>query len=148
MFKKILLLAAVVTPCALLLRADNIVDEIVARVNDSIITRADLQHSTQATQDEIRQQYPGEWQSRWAVAQANVLRDLIDQKLLLDKGKELGITGDTELIKRLDEIRKQMGANSMDDLEKAAKDQGVSFEDFKRSEERRVGKECRSRWSP
>jgi len=65
------------------------------------------------------------------VAQANVLRDLIDQKLLLDKGKELGITGDTELIKRLDEIRKQMGAGSIDDLEKAAKDQGVSFEDFK-----------------
>lgn len=131
MFKKLLLLAAVITPCALLLRADNIVDEIVARVNDSIITRADLQHSTQATQEEIRQQYPAEWQSRWAVAQANVLRDLIDQKLLLDKGKELGVTGDTELIKRLDEIRKQMGAGSMDDLEKAAKDQGVSFEDFK-----------------
>ena len=37
---------------------------------------------------------------------ADLLRDLIDQQLLLSKGKELGITGETELIKRLDETPK------------------------------------------
>jgi len=37
------------------------------------------------------------------------------------------------LIKRLDEMRKQMKLNSMDDLEKAAQAQGVSFEDFKQN---------------
>ena len=56
---------------------------------------------------------------------------MIDQQLLLSKGKELGITGETELIKRLDEIRKQNHLESMDDLEKAAQQQGVSYEDFK-----------------
>ncbi len=111
--------------------ADNIVDEIIARVNDWIITRADLQRGTQATQEELRQRFPGEWQSRWNEAQKNVLRDLIDQKLLLEKGKELGITGDTELIKRLNELRQQMGLASIEDLEKEASKQGVSFEDFK-----------------
>jgi peptidyl-prolyl cis-trans isomerase SurA len=49
----------------------------------------------------------------------------------LSKGKELDITGETELVKRLDEIRKQANLESIDDLEKAARDQGVSFEDFK-----------------
>ena len=49
----------------------------------------------------------------------------------LSKGKDLDITGETELIKRLDEIRKQYNMDSIDDLEKAAKEQGVSFEDFK-----------------
>jgi len=49
--------------------ADNIVDEIIARVNDWIITRADLQRGTQATQEELRQRFPGEWQSRWNEAQ-------------------------------------------------------------------------------
>jgi peptidyl-prolyl cis-trans isomerase SurA len=34
-------------------------------------------------------------------------------------------------VKRLDEIRKQANLDSIDDLEKAAKEQGVSFEDFK-----------------
>jgi peptidyl-prolyl cis-trans isomerase SurA len=61
------------------------------------------------------------------------LRDLIDQQLLLQKGKDLGITGDTELIKRLDEMRKQMNLETMEDLEKAAEAQGASYEDFKQN---------------
>ena len=61
----------------------------------------------------------------------NLLRDLVDQQLLLSKGKELGITGETEMIKQLDEIRKQNHLDSMEALEAAAKEQGVSFEDFK-----------------
>ena len=47
------------------------------------------------------------------------------------QGQGTGITGETELVKRLDEIRKQYNLDSIEDLEKAAKEQGVSFEDFK-----------------
>jgi peptidyl-prolyl cis-trans isomerase SurA len=61
------------------------------------------------------------------------LRDLIDQQLLLEKGKDLGITADTELIKKLDQMRKEMNLDSMEDLEKAAQAQGISFEDFKQN---------------
>ncbi len=61
------------------------------------------------------------------------MRDLIDQQLLLQKAKDLGITGDTELIKRLDEMRKQMNLETMEDLEKAAEAQGASYEDFKQN---------------
>ena len=51
-------------------------------------------------------------QDNWTPAefedkQHNLLRDMIDQQLLLAKGKELGITGDAETIRQLDEIRKQ-----------------------------------------
>jgi peptidyl-prolyl cis-trans isomerase SurA len=56
---------------------------------------------------------------------------LIDQQLWLSKGKELNITGETELVKRLDEIRKQYNLETIEDLEKAAREQGVSYEDFK-----------------
>ena len=58
---------------------------------------------------------------------------MIDQQLLLEKGKDLGITADTELIKRLDEMRKEMHMDSMEDLEKAATSQGISYEDFKQN---------------
>src|SRR5262249_34823630 len=47
------------------------------------------------------------------------------------KGKDLGITGETETIKRLNELRQQFGLATMEDLEKAAQQQGVSYEDFK-----------------
>ena len=66
-----------------------------------------------------------------AERQKNLLRDMIDKQLLLSRGKELGINADAEVIRRLDEIRKQNNLDTMEDLEKAARQQGVSFEDFK-----------------
>ena len=47
--------------------------------------------------------------------QANALRDLIDQQLLLQKAAELGISADADLVKRLDELRKQMKAGSIEE---------------------------------
>jgi peptidyl-prolyl cis-trans isomerase SurA len=131
MLKKSSLIAVALFFFALALHADNIVDEIIARVDDWIITRSDLLRATQSTQDEIKQQFPSDWEAKWTEIQPSVLRDLIDQKLLLQKGKELGITGETDLIKQLDKVRQQMKLASIDDLEKAAKEQGVSFEDYK-----------------
>lgn len=113
------------------LRAQNVVDEIVGRVNDSIITHGDMEKGKQQAEEDLKQRYPSDWQSKWDARQKDVLRDLIDRQLLLDKGKELGIEGQTETIKRLNEIRQQMGLGSMEDLEKAAQQQGVSYEDFK-----------------
>lgn len=109
----------------------NIVDEIVARVGNSIITHADLEKGKQLSIEELKQRYPQDWQSKWTDRQKDVLRDLIDQQLLLEKGKELGITGETETIKRLNEMRQQLGLSTMEDLEKAAQQQGVSYQDFK-----------------
>lgn len=115
----------------LALRADNIVDEIIARVDDSIITRSDYEKAKQADMNELQQQFPTDWQSKWDQRQKEVLRGLIDRQLLLDKGKELGITGETETVKRLDKMRKDMNLPSMDALEEEARKQGISFEDFK-----------------
>ena len=50
---------------------------------------------------------------------------------MLNKGKDLGITADTEVVKKLDDMRKEMKLDSMEELEKAASAQGISFEDFK-----------------
>jgi peptidyl-prolyl cis-trans isomerase SurA len=121
---------------AAVLRAD-IVDEIIARVNSSIITRADYDRAKQNSQQELQQQFPNDWQSKWETKQKEVLRELIDRQLLLEKGKELGITGDTEVVKKLNEMRQRMNLPSMDALEEEAKKQGISFEDFK--EETRAG---------
>lgn len=107
----------------------KVVEDIVARVNDQIITQSDYDRAAEQLAAEASQQaIPAR---ELEEKKADLLRDLIDQQLLLSKGKELGITGETELIKRLDEIRKQNHLDSMEDLEKAAQQQGVSYEDFK-----------------
>jgi peptidyl-prolyl cis-trans isomerase SurA len=123
--------------CALLLPsvspADTVVEEIIARVNNEIITRTEYVRSRDQLKQEVQQQDAANADRAFAERQRDVLRDLIDQQLLLQKGKDLGITGDTELIKRLDEMRKQMNLATMEELEKAAEAQGASYEDFKQN---------------
>lgn len=109
----------------------HVVEDIVARVNDRIITNSDYQRAAkQLEQEGLREGLsPDEVEAR----KKNLLRDLIDQQLLLSKGKQLGITGETGMVKRLDQIRKANHLKTMEDLEKAAQEQHVSFEDFKAS---------------
>jgi peptidyl-prolyl cis-trans isomerase SurA len=126
-----LLVAAFAALLPVVLSADSIVEEIVARVNNGIITRSEYVRSRDQLKLEVQQQDPSSADRLFAEKQKDVLRDLIDQQLLLQKGKDLGITGDTELIKRLDEMRKQMNLDTMEDLEKAAQAQGTSYEEFK-----------------
>jgi peptidyl-prolyl cis-trans isomerase SurA len=113
--------------------ADTVVEEIIARVNNQIVTRTEYVRSRDQLKQEVQQQDAANADRAFAEKQRDVLRDLIDQQLLLQKGKDLGITGDTELIKRLDEMRKEMKLETMEELEKAAEAQGASYEDFKQN---------------
>jgi peptidyl-prolyl cis-trans isomerase SurA len=106
-----------------------VVEEIVARVNDQVISKSDFQRSDQELATQAQQQ--GWSQQQLFEARHDLLRDLVDQQLLLSKGKDLGISGETETVKRLDDIRKQNHLDSLEDLQKAAESQGVSYEDFK-----------------
>ena len=108
------------------------VEDIIARVNDQIITRSDYERA-QAEVDRDARQRGATTMQEIAAAHKDLLRNLIDQQLWISKGKQLGINGETDLVKKLDEIRKQYNLKSMEELEAAAKEQGVSFEDFKQN---------------
>ncbi|HUX43331.1 MAG TPA: peptidylprolyl isomerase [Terracidiphilus sp.] len=107
----------------------RVVERIIARVNDRIITTTDYERAEKELNQEGRQN--GASMQEMADSRRNLLRNLIDQQLWLSKGKQLGITGETDLINRLNEIRKQYHLASLEDLQKAAEQQGVSYEDFK-----------------
>jgi peptidyl-prolyl cis-trans isomerase SurA len=136
--KKKLLLVVVAAALPALLSADTVVEEIIARVNNQIVTRSEYLRSREQLKQEIQQQAPNEADRTYQEKQRDVLRDLIDQQLLLEKGKDMGLTADTELVKSLDEMRKQMNLESMEDLEKAATSQGISFEDFKQNRRNQI----------
>jgi peptidyl-prolyl cis-trans isomerase SurA len=113
---------------------DTVVEEIIARVNNSIVTRADLRKAREQLYGEAHQQPDAAAAEQSAKDhEKDLLRDLIDQQLLLQKAQDLGLSADTDLVKRLDDLRKQMHADSMEELEKAAQSQGISFEDFKQN---------------
>jgi peptidyl-prolyl cis-trans isomerase SurA len=119
--------------CVPALVSAQVVEEIVARVNSQIITRSEFLRSKDQLKDDVKQQDPNNADKAFAEREKDILRDLIDQQLLLEKGKDLGITGDTDLVKRLDQMRKDMKLETMEELEKAATAQGISYEDFKQN---------------
>ncbi|HXJ85957.1 MAG TPA: peptidylprolyl isomerase [Candidatus Binatia bacterium] len=135
---KKLTLTLVALACMPALAADQVVEEIIARVNNQIITRSELARSKDQLRDEVKQQGPNNADKAFADREKDVLRDLIDQQLLLDKGKDLGISADTDLIKQLDQMRKDMKLDSLEALEKEAEKQGVSWEDFKQTQKNRI----------
>jgi peptidyl-prolyl cis-trans isomerase SurA len=115
------------------LSSAQVVEEIIARVNNQIITHSEYSRSKDQLKDEVKQQDAANADKLYSDREKDVLRDLIDQQLLLDKGKDLGIDAATDLIKREDQMRKEMKLDSIDDLEKEAQKQGISWEDFKQN---------------
>jgi peptidyl-prolyl cis-trans isomerase SurA len=112
------------------------VEEIIARVNNEIITRSELDKARAATEEEAKQECQGKCtpeQLRVDIEdrQKNTLRELIDQSLLVQRGKDMGVNVEPEVIKKLDQLRQQNKIDSMEDLEKAVSAQGSNWEDFK-----------------
>src|SRR3990172_3290138 len=125
--------ALFVVGLALTAAADRLVlEEIVARVNNQIITLADLERSRQSLREELAREHIGaELEKQLQERDKDLLRDLIDQTLLVQRGTDMGISVEADVIKRLDRIRQDSGLDSMEALERTAAAQGVDFEDFK-----------------
>jgi peptidyl-prolyl cis-trans isomerase SurA len=114
----------------------KVVEEIIARVNNEIITRSELDKGRSAAEEEATQECngrctPEQLQVVIEDRKKNALRDLIDQSLLVQRGKDMGISVESEVIKKLDAIRIQNNLASMEELEKAVTSQKMNWEDFK-----------------
>ena len=121
----------------------KVVEEIIARVNNEIITRSELEKARAAAAEDAQQDCSGRCtreQLQVAIEdrQKFALRDLIDQSLLSQRGKDMGINVKPEVVKQLDEIRVKNNLKDMDDLEKAVTSQSVNWEDFKNNIENRL----------
>ncbi|MFZ0909935.1 MAG: peptidylprolyl isomerase [Candidatus Acidiferrales bacterium] len=113
----------------------RVVEEIVARVNNEIISYSEYQKSETELHEEVKQDCQGCAQDRlnamYEERQKNLLRDQIDQSLLEQRAKDLGISVENDVIKRLDQVRQQNNFPSMEALQAAVEGQGMSWEDYK-----------------
>jgi peptidyl-prolyl cis-trans isomerase SurA len=112
------------------------IEEIIARVNNEIITRSEYERAKNSAEEDAKQECgsrctPEQLRADTDERQKNVLRDLIDQSLLVQRGKDMGVSVEPDVIKKLDQIRIQNNLSTMEDLEKAVSSQGVNWEDFK-----------------
>jgi parvulin-like peptidyl-prolyl isomerase len=127
-------LAAAFAAAALCLGANVVVvDEIVARVNGDIISQDELERLTRElaqelkTHEEIGQQFDKDFEKR----QKDILRDRIDELLLIQKGKELNINVDSEVTKYIANLQRQANITDPDKFHEYVRQQaGMSYEDF------------------
>src|SRR5467141_5094273 len=123
-------------PKAANLDSGKTVEEIIARVNNEIITRTEYDKARQTAEEDAKQECqnrctPEQLQTDIEDRQKHTLRDLVDQSLLVQRAKDMGVSVEPELIKRLDAIRTDNKLPTMEALEDAVKGQGLNFEDFK-----------------
>jgi peptidyl-prolyl cis-trans isomerase SurA len=113
----------------------QVIEEVVARVNAEVITRGDLERAQKSLVEDAHQDCQtctdAQINEKVAAQQKDLLRDLIDNSLLEQRGKDVGVNVDADVVKRLDEIRRQNNIASMEELEKQVTASGLDFEDFK-----------------
>ncbi|MDX6613988.1 MAG: peptidyl-prolyl cis-trans isomerase SurA [Blastocatellia bacterium] len=106
-----------------------VVDEVIAQVNDGVITLSMLKREMRERIEELKQNGMTEQQAADNVAknQAGIIVTLINGQILLQKGKELDLADEVEAAvnRRMLEIARTQNITSMEKLEEAMKQSGI-----------------------
>lgn len=122
----------------------ELISEIVARINSDIITRADYLEAVRAFREELGQQMRQQGKSdsdinaEFEKLKGKVLDYMIEDLLLEQKAKELGLDVEAEVNQQWDEIRKGNNFKTISDFENALRQQGVDPEVARTSIRRRI----------
>jgi len=111
-----------------------LIDEIVAKVNGDIITASELSRGREQIRTEMqaRAKQTKNPEQVFQERERDILRDKIDQLLLIQKAKELSISVDPEVSKQLADIQRQAGIPDPEKFQAYVREQtGMPFEDYK-----------------
>lgn len=114
--------------------AVSVVEEIIVKVNGDVILRSEydrIQRELQAEVERNTRLSPEQKQQTVADREKNALRDLIDERLLIQKGKELGINVEPQVLRQREELMKQYNLSSVEEFEDWASEKaGMPAEDL------------------
>jgi len=132
----VMILLAALVPASVHAQAKPAADaDIVVRVNNDVITLSDYQKAEQQLRDEAAHDCQGcpqgQIDAQFKQQQKDLLRGMIDQALMIQRAHDMSISVEADLLKRLDEVRKQNGLATLDDLQKGVEASGLSWEDYK-----------------
>jgi peptidyl-prolyl cis-trans isomerase SurA len=123
----------------------KVVDEVVAQVNDGVITLSRVNREVKDSVDSLIQQGKSKEDAQKIVEEkrGELIANMVNEELLLQKGKELGIEQDVEasVNARFLQIMKQQNLKTLDALYKAMQDQGVDPQDIREAWRRQATKE-------
>ncbi len=112
----------------------SLVEEIVAKVNSDIVTRGELERGRKMLEAEMRRQNvpAARFDQELAENSKNILRDRIDELLLVQKGKELNINVDAEVTKEVARIQSESKIADPEKFQQYVREQlNMPFEDYR-----------------
>jgi len=109
------------------------IEEIITRVNNEIILRSEYEARIKQISQEAAQQGLQGVQLQQAIAERtrDALRDLIDERLMVQMAREMGLNADLDVIRYMDRVRQQNNLPSMEALEDAMRAQGINVDEEK-----------------
>ncbi len=111
----------------------SIIEEIIAKVNGEIITKGDVARAERDLDADLHRQglSGAAYEKAYEQDKSDILRNKIDQALLVQKGKDLDINVDSDLSKYLAELQKNSGIADPDKFHEYVRQQtNLSYEDF------------------
>ena len=104
-------------------------------MNSDVITLAAYQKAEQTLRDEVARDCqdcpPEKIAAQFKEQQKDLLRGMIDESLIVQRAKDMGISVEADVNKRLEEVRQQNNLATLDDLKKGVEASGLSWEDYK-----------------
>lgn len=107
----------------------QVVDEVIAQINDDVITLSMLKRETKERIDALKQSGMSQEEATAEVSkrQPELIATLVNEALLLQKGKELDLANDveSEVNRRMLEVAKEQGIPTIEKLDAAMRESGV-----------------------
>jgi peptidyl-prolyl cis-trans isomerase SurA len=136
-FAAVIILAFTSTPILAQEGEMQVVDEVIAQVNDDVITLSMLKKETKDRIEALKQSGRTEQQAIDEVSkrQAELIATLINERLLLQRGKELDLANEieAEVNRRMLQIANEQGITSIEKLYEAMRQSGLVPEDDRRT---------------
>jgi hypothetical protein len=130
-----LLLAALLAPSATALRAQEegvprVIDEVIAQVNAEVIALSNLKQEMSEAVEALKQQRgmtPEQATEEITKRRAEIIATLINEQLLVQKGKELGMAEEVEaeVNRRMLDVMKKESFKTLAELERAMEQSGI-----------------------
>ena len=123
----------------------KVVDEVIAQVNDGVITLSRIKREMKDAVDSFVAQGKTREEAQKLVneKQGEMIATLINEELIMQRGKEMGIEKDVEIAvnQRLSDIMKQYGLKTVEALNAEMEKQNVDPADFKNNLARQITRE-------
>jgi parvulin-like peptidyl-prolyl isomerase len=135
-FTRLAVAGGLAASSAILSAADiQLIEEIVAKVNGDIITRGEIERSRRQIETELRTQgnlNGARLQQAMQERTKDILRERIDQLLLVQKGKELNVNVDQDFSKYQAELQRRFNQPDPEKFQAFVKEQtGMPYEEFR-----------------